>query len=72
MVDVVSGDQQRLEASVQRLCVLADVRAPRCIVHIELPPLSYTVAPPGQTPTEQSYTTIAVPSRAGRLSRVRD
>ena len=43
-VDLAPGLQERLEEVVHRLCVLADMPAPECVVKAEILPLSYTVA----------------------------
>ena len=43
-VDLAPGLQERLEEVVNRLCVLADMPAPACVVQPEILALSYTVA----------------------------
>ena len=50
-LDVTEDQQARLEGSVQRLCVLADMSPPLCSAHPFFLPQSYTVAKPWRQPT---------------------
>lgn len=57
-IDLAPGLQQRLDETVQRLCVLADMPSPRCVVVPEIVPLSYTIARPRQPP--RLYVTVGM------------
>lgn len=48
---VEPGQQERLDASVERLCLLADVPAPFAAAYPAFLPQSYTIARPRRTPT---------------------